>query len=626
LPRTTRPARLVATAAALAIGSTPLLLSMGAGATAAAHAARPAPAPAPIKVDLLAINDFHGQLEQLDGTKTSSGRVPTPSGDVNAGGAAYLAWHLDALRADAADRGAQTFTVSAGDNIGATPLLSAAFHDEPTIETLNALGLDITSVGNHEFDEGWRELVRMQKGGCIDDGDGANNQNSCPDGTFQGASFDYLSANVIRKKTGDTLFPAYVVRKIGTSDGKPVKMAFVGLTLEDTPNIVTASGVKGLEFIDENEAVKRVLPELRKQGIKSIVVLLHQGGVPASGTKEYNGCADVTGPGRDIAESLPSAVDVVITGHTHQAYNCMVTDPKGKQRLFTSAFSIGRLITDLSLQVDRSTGDVIRPLASEPQSDVYMAENHIVTNGPGTKPRAGILNLIAHYTDLVAPIANRVLGHIAPADEQNGVTRTPDADGESPLGNLIADAQLADDSTVTGGQTPTMAFMNPGGIRADLTENEDKAVTFGTAFSVQPFNNYMVSVTMTGQDILDLLNQQWNGKNEGDATKWKILQIAGITYTYDKTLAAQPDVDALVPGSVMVDSDGDGTTDTAIDPAASYRVVTNNFLVGGGDGFGAFTNGTDQYYGGLDIDAFADYLAAHDPYTPGPTDRISSVS
>ncbi len=180
---------------------------------------------------------------------------------------------------------------------------------------------------------------------------------------------------------------------------------------------------------------------------------------------------------------------------------------------------------------------------------------------------------------------------------------------------------------MTGGQVPTIAFMNPGGIRADLTENDAKAVTFGTAFSVQPFNNYLVSLTMTGEDILDLLNQQWNDKNEStDATKWKVLQVAGITYTYDKAAAAETGTDALVAGSVMVDTDTDGVTDTALDPAASYRVVTNNFLVGGGDGFAAFTLGTDQYYGGLDIDAFADYLAAHDPYTPGPTDRITSVS
>jgi 5'-nucleotidase len=398
------------------------------------------------------------------------------------------------------------------------------------------------------------------------------------------------------------------------------------MTLEDTPNIVTASGVKGLEFIDEVQAVKNVMPELRDQGIKSIAVLLHEGGAP-SNNYTYDGCADVSGPGVEIAKTLPAAVDVVLSGHTHQAYNCTVADPKGKQRLLTSAFSIGRIVTDVSLEIDPATGDVIRPLASDAPTAQYSAKNHIVTNGPGTKPRASILDLIAHYKELVASIENKVLGHIAPADTKNSVSRTADSDGESPLGNLIADAQLADQSVVPdGGEVPTIAFMNPGGIRGDLVENDAMEVTYGAAFTVQPFNNYLVSVTLTGQDILDLLNEQWNGTNDGAASRWKILQVAGITYTWDKTLAAQPMTDALVPGSVMVDGDGDGEVDDPIVPTDTYRVTTNNFLVDGGDGFASFKDGTDRFFGGLDIDAFSNYLGAHDPYTPGPTDRITAIN
>jgi 5'-nucleotidase len=523
-------------------------------------------------------------------------------------------------------------TVAAGDLIGATPLLSAAFHDEPSIETMNMLGLDITSVGNHEFDQGWRELVRMQKGGCKADGEngepGDDNpyKDSCPDGSFAGADFDYLSANVIRKKSGKTLFPGYTVKRVGKANGKPVKMAFIGMTLEDTPNIVTAAGVKGLEFIDEVQAVKNVLPEIRKQGIKSIAVLLHEGGAPAN-NYEFDGCANVQGPGRVIAEELPSAVDVVISGHTHQGYNCTVEDPKGKARLFTSAFSTGRLVTDLSLQIDRANGDVIRPAFADEPTAAYSAKNHIVTNGQGTKPRAGILDLIAKYKDLVSTIENKVLGQIAPAESNNSVSRTadPDGSGDSPLGNLIADAQLADDSTVTNGQVPTIAFMNPGGIRADLVENDENNVTYGAAFAVQPFNNYLVSVSLTGEQIVDLLEEQWNEVNDGARSRWKILQVAGIRYTWDEALAAQPNTDAVVPGSVLVDGDGDGDVDDPIVPGTTYRVVTNNFLVDGGDGFGTFTDGTDRFFGGLDIDAFSDYLGANNPYTPEPTDRITVI-
>ena len=653
MPSNKRTRRLAATAAALAIGTTPLLLTMSPGAAAAPTAASPrlAGADGPIKVDLLAINDFHGQLEVVP-SSSSGGRVPTavdPDGSAGplpqpataAGGAAYLGRHLRLLRADAKERGAKTVTVAAGDLIGATPLLSAAFLDEPSIETMNLLGLDITSVGNHEFDEGWRELVRMQKGGCLADGtngaEGDDNpyEDSCPDGEFQGADFDYLSANVIRTKTGETVFPEYVVKRVGTADGEPVKMAFVGMTLEDTPNIVTASGVKGLEFIDEVEAVKRVLPEIRKQGIKSIAVLLHEGGTPAN-NYTYNGCEDVKGPGAAMAgngsgqdtedpaddtKGFPSAVDVVVSGHTHQAYNCVLADPKGKPRLFTSAFSTGRIVTDISLQIDPATGDVIRPEDPTQQAEQYSAENHIVTNGEDVRPRPTIVDLIARYKALVAPIESRVLGHIAPADGKNGVSRTPDSDGESPLGNLIADAQLADESVVTDGKVPTIAFMNPGGIRGDLLENDANEVTYGAAFTVQPFNNYLVSVSLTGQDILDLLNEQWNDRNESAR---KILQVAGLSYTYDKNLAGQPATNALV--SVEVDTDGDGEADAPINPAETYRVVTNNFLVDGGDGFSTFTEGTDRFFGGLDIDAFADYLAEHDPYEIKPTDRITAIT
>ena len=626
MPSPKRPVRLAATAAALAVGATPLLFAVGADAaapTAVAPQAGPSDAKPPIKVDLLAINDFHGALEPVTSSTSSSRGVPTgpdPDGSGGpltqpyalAGGAAYLGWHLGALRSDAADRGAKTVTVAAGDLIGATPLLSAAFHDEPTIETMNKLGLDITSVGNHEFDEGWRELVRMQDGGCIDDGAGEDNQDSCPGGkSFEGADFDYLSANVIRKKTGESLFPGYVVKRVGKANGEPVKMAFIGMTLEDTPNIVTASGVKGLEFIDEVQAVKNVLPEIRQRGIKSIAVLLHEGGRPAT-NYSYDECDAVTGPGAEIARTLPSAVDVVVSGHTHQAYNCVVQDPQGKDRLFTSALSIGRIVTDIALEIDRETGDVIRPTMS--------AENHIVTNsGPGVRPRKGILDLIDMYKTLVAPIANRVLGQIDPEDTQNDVSRTQDSDGESPLGNLIADAQLADETVVTDGMVPTMAFMNPGGIRADLVENAEGDVTFGAAFEVQPFNNYLVSVSLTGQQVENLLNEQWNGRNESSR---KILQIAGLSYTYDKTLAGEENTDAVL--SIEVDTDGDGEPDAPIDPAETYRVVTNNFLVDGGDGFPTFTEGQDRWFGGLDIDAFANYLEANSPVVPDDDgDRIN---
>ncbi len=570
------------------------------------------PGPAPIRLDILAINDFHGQLEKVPAT-SSSGRIATPAGNVPAGGVEYLATHLDRLRAAAKARGAHTVTVAAGDMIGATPLLSAAFYDEPSIEAMNAVGLDIASVGNHEFDAGHRELLRKQNGGCIDDGDGANNRNSCPDPSrpFTGATFQYLSANAFYTGTKRTVFPSYVIKKYG-----PAKVAFIGMTLENTPNIVTKSGVEGLTFTNEVATANALVPKLRAQGVRSIVVLVHEGGTPGDAT-QYNGCADVKGPGIDIARKLDPAIDVVVTGHTHQAYNCVVQDPNGNPRLVTSASSIGRIVTNIQLTIDRRTKDVIRPTAT--------ATNVIVTN-TDTAAAPALTALITRYADLITPIANRVIGRFDPVDTVNGLSRTQDPNGmDSPLGNLIADSQRADTSVIRpGGVKPVIALMNPGGIRADLVEDAAGNVTFGAAFTVQPFNNYVVSMDLTGRQIMDVLNEQWNGPNESFN---KILQVSGITYTWDRTLANQAATDALVPGSVMVDADGDpATAPTPIDPAATYRVVVNSFLSDGGDGFATLARGTDKYIGGLDIDALATYLEANSPYTPTATDRISAVN
>jgi 5'-nucleotidase len=560
-----------------------------------------------VRLDLLAINDFHGNLEVIPPT-SSSGRI----NNTPAGGAAFLARHLEILRAQARANDARTLTVAAGDLIGASPLISAAFHDEPTIETMNKVGLDIASVGNHEFDEGWRELRRMQQGGCLDDGDGANNQNSCPDPSqpFEGADFRYLSANVFWENQGNrtrpTLFPATKVVNVSG-----VKVGFIGMTLEGTPAIVSKSGIEGLRFADEVETANALVPKLRAEGVEAIVVLLHEGGTPTDPTA-YDGCTGVSGPGMDIARNLSPRIDAVISGHTHQPYNCTVQDPAGKPRLITSASSFGRIVTDVHLLLNERTDDIVRPAA--------FAQNRIVTN-TDVQPVAEINTLIDKYRTLVEPIANEVVGHIAGS---NVVTRTADADGsgDSPLGNLIADAQKADptviaDSGPAQGVVPQIAFMNPGGIRADLLANAAGDVTYGAAFTVQPFNNFDVSMDLTGQQILNLLEEQWSGPN---ATAVKVLQVSGITYTWDPSQAPGSRVDV---STVMVDADRDGVADEPIDPAATYRVVANSFLSDGGDNFPTFATGTNRFIGGLDIDALTAFLGANDPYTPTPTDRIN---
>jgi 5'-nucleotidase len=559
-----------------------------------------------VQLDLLALNDFHGNLQPPSG---SSGQINA----TKAGGAAFLASLLNRERKKSRAAGATPLTVAAGDLIGASPLLSAAFHDEPTIKAMNQMHLDVSSVGNHEFDEGVSELLRMQKGGCLPDGpNGVNGQNSCP-GTqdFKGADFKYLGANVAWKNRAGhpraTPFKPYQIFRVENQ-----KVAFIGMTLEGTPAIVSQAGIADVQFLDEVETANALVPKLRKKGVKSIIVLLHEGGVPTDATA-YNNCSGVSGAGLAIAQNLSPKIDAVVSGHTHQPYNCVVKDPSGRPRLFTSASSFGRMVTKLHFLIDPKTHDIVRPAA--------FAENIINANAEGQKQQKKMNTLISAFETLVQPIANAVIGHIAGA---SSVTKTQEANGsDSPLGNLIADSQKADPTVVQNGQAPVIALMNPGGIRADLVENAAGDVTYGAAFTVQPFNNFVVSMNLTGAQIKALLNEQWNGANEASR---KILEVSGLQYTWDRTLAAQASTNALV-GDVLVDADGDPNTPmVALADGTTYRVVANSFLSDGGDNFATFKAGTSKLIGGLDIDSLRLYLQSHDPYTVTATDRISSVN
>ena len=567
-----------------------------------------------VKLDLLALNDFHGNLQPPTG---GSGQINA----TKAGGAAFLASLLNRERAKSRAAGATPLTVAAGDLIGASPLLSAAFHDEPTIKAMNLLHLDVSSVGNHEFDEGVTELLRMEKGGCLPDGAGLNGQDSCPGGqTFKGADFPYLGANVAWKNPAGhprpTPFRPYKIFKVAGQ-----KVAFIGMTLKGTSAIVSQAGIADVQFNDEVATANALVPKLRKKGVRSIVVLLHEGVVPTD-PAAYNSCSGVSGAGLVIAQNLSPAIDAVVSGHTHQPYNCVVKDPKGRPRLFTSASSFGRVVTKLHFLINPKTHDIVRPAA--------FAENIINANAEGQKQSAKMNALISIYNTLVAPIANAVIGHInpiTPGSPPTTVTKTQDTNGsDSPLGNLIADAQRADPSVVANGKAPEIALMNPGGIRADLVENAAGEVTYGAAFTVQPFNNFVVSMDLTGAQIKALLNEQWNGPNEGTANN-KVLQVSGIDYAWDKAQAALPSTDALIPGSVMIDADANPATlgdNVPIVDTQTYRVVANSFLSDGGDNFTTFKSGTNKLIGGLDIDSLRLFLLSHDPYTVTPTDRISS--
>ena len=523
---------------------------------------------APVQVNLLAINDFHGNLDPPGGGVFVIDRAaPNTRTSVPGGGAPRLATAVKQL-----SQRPNTVMVAAGDLIGASPLLSSLFHDEPTIEAMSEMGLAITSVGNHEFDEGWRELRRMQDGGChpVDGCKGPK--------PFAGAKFEYLAASTFLDD-GKTLFPPYTIREF---DG--VKVGFIGLTLEGTPDVITPAARAGISFKDEAETVNALVPELRAKGVEAIVVLLHEGGYT---TNTQDDCRGLNGTITEIVPKFDKAVDVVVTGHTNGIYICTVDG-----RLVTSAGAYGTRLTDITMVIDRKTGDVIGAKAR----DVMIAESAF-TEDPAQ------VALIAAYRTQADPLLKRPVGQVT-----NDIGRGRTQSGETPLGNIIADSMLEaarkQDSTVA------IAFMNPGGIRADLLKKETGQLTFSDIFSVQPFGNDLVALTLTGADIEAVLKQQYQPSGNN------MLQVSqGFEFVWKQAAGGPIEI---IPGSVKLNGQPLVATQT-------YRVVTNNFLVGGGDGFVGFKSGTSRVTVGGDLEALESYVKAHSPLTGEVKGRLKRV-
>ena len=526
-----------------------------------------------VDLRILAINDFHGYLQPSPGgIRIADPDDKTKKITVPAGGAEHMATLLSQLRTGKTN----TIFVAAGDLIGASPFLSAMFHDEPTIESLSMMGLEVASVGNHEFDEGKDELLRMQNGGChpVDGCQGPHR--------FAGAKFRYLAASTIEKSTGKAIFPPYAIKPF---DGIPA--AFIGLTLKGTPNLVSPPGVAGLEFRDEAETVNALVPELKARGVEAIVVLIHEGGFP---TGDYNECPGISGPIVEIVKKFDKAVDVVVSGHTHQAYVCEIDG-----RLVTSGDKYGTIVTAIDLKLDPATRDVISA----------RADNVIVRTGVYAKDPEQTA-LLEAYDKVAGPIANRVAGSVTAS-----LPRVPNDAGESVLGDLIADAQLdatrADDN---GGAA--IAFTNPGGIRSDIVKKPDGAVSYADVFASQPFRNQLVTLTLTGAQIKNMLEQQWL-----DPVRPRILQVSkGFSYAWDSTK----------PFGERVMADRMSLNGRRIEPATAYRVTVNNFLSVGGDGFTVLKDGTAPRFGIYDVDALYGYFQANSPISPAITDRIMRMN
>jgi 5'-nucleotidase len=532
--------------------------------------------PAPVEVAVLAFNDFHGNLEpprQSVGTPDGQGGTA----QVPAGGAAWLASALDAARA----RHPRSLTVAAGDLISASPLASSLFLDEPTVEVLSRLGLDYAAVGNHEFDRGTRELLRMQDGGCAK----LTAREPCQIERFAGARYRYLAASTLTA-AGAPLFPASAVRTFGTG-AQAVKIGVIGLTLKGTPMLVNPAGIADVTFADEADTINAEVPRLKAQGADAVVVVIHQGG-RAAGAPDPNGCAGFDGEIMPILQRLAPGVDVIVSGHTHADYICeLPTADPAHPVLLTSAGQYGKELTEITLAIDPAAHRVVSRSARNliVQSQAFTSAKGPVALSPLAPqyaPRADIAAYVQRYVDAAKVFATRPVGKLsAPAAKGEGALG-------GPLGNLIADAQLA----ATQGAGAEIALMNPFGIRAALVPAADGAVTFGDIYLAQPFGSALITETLTGAEIKAVLEQGFDDLGPDQA----LAPSAGFAYRIDRRAALGSRISAIMLNG------------KPLDPAARYRVTTNGFLALGGDGFTVFKAGRDVVTGPTDIEALEGWL------------------
>jgi 5'-nucleotidase len=615
-----------------------LVAALATGATVVGLPTAASAAPKDVSVQLLAMNDFHGRISLTSGGDSQLLTSPGPDGvygdpDPNdqvpaddvvqvVGGAANVAGTVERLQADfrSSTHGPSgSFFVAAGDLISASPFESSIFKDEPTIEVLNAMGLEVSSVGNHEFDRGTQELRRIS---AATDGQFSDDVTACEGVTpgvdgcytdsrgrpFRGTDFPYLAANVVSRSSGEPMLPPYQVFQTPAHQ----KFALIGVVTQETPSIVSPAGIADVEFIPEAEAVNRWVPVLRDQGIEAIGVLIHEGGAvdPAMPpTPAYDGCENLEGPITTINDDIDPAVDLIISGHSHQAYNCMLSVNGGPERLVTQAGYYGRLVTDIRLSLDRRTGDVDR-------SATYEATNVPVTR---EHPDRNIQRIVDFWTERSAVAGNEVIGSITADITRAYTDGEEDRQKESSLGNLVADAQLWALQQDAQFGHPVIAFMNPGGLRADLLYASSDAgegdgnVTFKEAFNVQPFGNTVNAVTLTGAQIKEVLEEQF--QQRGERSQLILGTNERFTYSYDLSRAPNERVD---PDSIMLDG-------VPIGAGTSYRVVANSFLTAGGDDFTTLGQGEDLVTGPVDSDALVTYFQTHSPVSPPPADHSTQV-
>ncbi|MEE2031182.1 bifunctional UDP-sugar hydrolase/5'-nucleotidase [Rhodococcus sp. CC-R104] len=525
--------------------------------------------PPTVPLRLIAFGDLHGNLLPPEGPRSEVVRSDGES--VPAGGAAYLAAYVRQLRGQAE----HSVLYSVGDTWGSSPLESAMFHDEPTIELLNDLDLTAAALGNHEFDNGYTEVRRLRDGGCHPE------QGCRYSDSFRGADFPFLGANV----TNVDGTPAALPFSINYIDGIPVGV--IGVLPRNTPEYIRADAIEGLQFGDEIEAVDRTADILDALGVRALV-LLYKGDLRAG---EGADKCSTDGNATHVATNVSPKVDVIVTSDGESHFNCSYPDALGNPRTVLQGASHGRIISVADLSIDRKSRDVLR--------DHTVAFNQVITHDiePDPQTRQFVDRAVGESSDVAGRPVGRITDHLV---------REPSHSGESPLGNLVADAQLAA-AEPFGAQ---IALTNPGGIRADLTYTGDGTVTFGQTYAVQPFGNRVQVLELTGAQIDAVLEQQFQEEVSGRPLERILAPSHTLRYTLDRLAPRGERIrDISIAGTPLI-------------PETTYSVAVNGFLADGGDGFSVFSEAQRRTGAGHELDALNAYLSDRAPVKPPATDRI----
>jgi 5'-nucleotidase len=585
-----------------------LLAAAGAGATAAAvgstaHATPDAASDSArglVDVQLLSITDLHGYLQPISGgdaTITGAGGVK-----LTVGGAGYLATHLRTLR----DGRPNSIFFSSGDNFSGWPFEVDSQANEPTIEVLNKLGLDFSTVGNHELDQHFPDfLIDHVEHGVPYPVVGRDD--SFPDSTgrrFHGADFPFYTANIAWSRSGRTILPPYNIVRVDAGHGRTLPVGFIHLTVADTPTGST-SYQPDLTSLDPVATANRYAAELRRRGVHAIVINIHDGGVAGN---DYNSGTNPSGPMFDLAARVTPDIAAIVTGHWHCRFNMMVPDPNGVPRPVVEAGYYGQLINEISLKLDPRTGEVVRELTT--------STNHPVTRDVPVDPE---IQGIADYwwargkTRYATPLATTT----------GDFTRTLNASGESTMGNLVADAALwSANSSRDGRADLAMISVKPatgsvalsGDLRYAKGANPgdaDGTILFGEAWGAFGYGNPVLTVTVTGAQLHAALEQQWQQQADG-SVKFAPFAVSGnVSYAYDLTKAVGQRVD---PAGVLIDG-------TPLDTGRSYRLAALAYTLIGADGYSAFGGFTEPYRNDRDHEGFIKYLRANPTISPAPLGR-----